>query len=189
MPAKTKTPPARKPAKPAAARMTLAEAMSALEKAGSAQTRKTYARHGATEPMFGVSFATLKTLVKRIDVDHELALRPVGHRQLRRAQPRGEDRRSGADDARATSTAGRRRRACGCARPTSRTSPPRGRTRTRRADRVAGRARRGAALRRVVARRSPWRCATRHARRVVRGASRQHREVDPRRRRTPSARR
>ena len=27
--------------------MTLAEAMSALEKAGSAQTRKTYARHGA----------------------------------------------------------------------------------------------------------------------------------------------
>jgi 3-methyladenine DNA glycosylase AlkD len=65
MPTKTKTPPAR---------MTLAETMSALEKAGSAQTRKTYARHGATEPMFGVSFATLKTLVKRIGVDHELAL-------------------------------------------------------------------------------------------------------------------
>ena len=53
--------------------MTLAEAMSALEKAGSAQARKTYARHGAKEPMFGVSFATLKTLVKRIRVDHELA--------------------------------------------------------------------------------------------------------------------
>jgi 3-methyladenine DNA glycosylase AlkD len=54
--------------------MTLAEVMSVLEKAGSAQARKTYARHGAAEPMFGVSFATLKTLVKRIGVDHELAL-------------------------------------------------------------------------------------------------------------------
>ncbi len=54
--------------------MTLAEAMSALEKAGSEQTRKTYLRHGATPPLFGVSFATLKTLLKRIRVDHELAL-------------------------------------------------------------------------------------------------------------------
>ena len=57
-----------------AARMSLAEAMRTLEKAGSAQTRKTYARHGAEEPMFGVSFADLKTLVKKIGVDHELAL-------------------------------------------------------------------------------------------------------------------
>jgi len=57
----------------AKARMTLAEAMRALEDAGSAQTRKTYARHGAPEPMFGVSFAVLKTLHKRIGVDHELA--------------------------------------------------------------------------------------------------------------------
>jgi 3-methyladenine DNA glycosylase AlkD len=54
--------------------MTLAETMSLLEKAGSEQTRKTYLRHGATPPMFGVSFATLKTLVKRIRVDHDLAL-------------------------------------------------------------------------------------------------------------------
>mgnify|MGYP003594118416 CR=1 FL=1 len=53
--------------------MTLAEAMHALEQAGSAQTRKTYARHGAVEPMFGVSFAALKALHKRIRVDHELA--------------------------------------------------------------------------------------------------------------------
>ena len=74
MPTQTKTPPARKSAKPAAPRMTLAETMSALEKAGSAQTRKTYIRHGAAEPMFGVSFATLKTLLKRIGVDQELAL-------------------------------------------------------------------------------------------------------------------
>jgi 3-methyladenine DNA glycosylase AlkD len=56
------------------ARLTLAETLRALEKAGSEQTRKTYLRHGAQEPLYGVSFATLKTLVKRIGVDHELAL-------------------------------------------------------------------------------------------------------------------
>ena len=61
----------KKAAKP---RMTLAEAMSALEQAGAEQTRKTYLRHGATEPMFGVSFATLKLLHKAIGVDHELAV-------------------------------------------------------------------------------------------------------------------
>src|SRR6185503_19234980 len=60
--------------KSSSARMGLAETMRALEKAGSAQTRKTYLRHGAQEPLFGVSFATLKTLVKKIGVDHELAL-------------------------------------------------------------------------------------------------------------------
>lgn len=53
--------------------MTAAEVLRALEKAGSAQTRKTYLRHGAAEPMFGVSFATLKALVKKIGVDHALA--------------------------------------------------------------------------------------------------------------------
>ncbi len=55
-------------------RMSLDEVMHALERAGSAQTRKTYARHGAQEPMFGVSFAELKKLVKQIKMDHELAL-------------------------------------------------------------------------------------------------------------------
>ncbi len=54
--------------------MSVQDAMSALEAAGSEQTRKTYRRHGALDPMFGVSFATLKTLVKQIRVDHELAL-------------------------------------------------------------------------------------------------------------------
>jgi 3-methyladenine DNA glycosylase AlkD len=57
-----------------APRMSLAEAMKTLEKAGTAQARKTYARHGAREPLFGVSFATLGSLVKRIGVDHDLAL-------------------------------------------------------------------------------------------------------------------
>lgn len=54
--------------------MTLAQVMSMLEKAGSEQTRKTYARHRVTGPMFGVSFATLGALQKRIRVDHALAL-------------------------------------------------------------------------------------------------------------------
>jgi 3-methyladenine DNA glycosylase AlkD len=45
----------------------------ALEKAGSAQTRKIYLRHGATEPLFGVSFADLKAFVKRLGVDDALA--------------------------------------------------------------------------------------------------------------------
>lgn len=53
--------------------MSLQDTMKALEKAGSAQTKKTYARHGAVEPLFGVSFATLKTLYKRIRVDQALA--------------------------------------------------------------------------------------------------------------------
>ena len=61
-------------AKSAPVRLSLHEVMAALQAAGSEQTRKTYARHGVTIPMFGVSFATLKTLYKQIKVDHELAL-------------------------------------------------------------------------------------------------------------------
>lgn len=56
-----------------AGRMSLPEVMAALEKAGSEQTRKTYARHGVMGPMFGVSFAFLKTMHTRIKVDQELA--------------------------------------------------------------------------------------------------------------------
>jgi 3-methyladenine DNA glycosylase AlkD len=74
MPARTNAADVPKAAKAPAPRMTLAETMAALEAAGSEQTRKTYARHGAPGPMFGVSFATLKTLLKRIGVDHELGL-------------------------------------------------------------------------------------------------------------------
>lgn len=60
--------------KPALPPMTLPEVLQALEQAGTAQTRKTWARHGVTGPMFGVSFATLQQLRKRIRVDHALAL-------------------------------------------------------------------------------------------------------------------
>ena len=85
-----------KPKAPPAPRMTLIEAMTTLEKAGSAQTRKTYARHGAQEPMFGVSFAALKTLVKKIGVDHELSLEPLEHQNhdARILAPRSPIRRA-----------------------------------------------------------------------------------------------
>ena len=60
-------------AKVPAARMSLSEVMAILEKLGTEQTRKTWARHGAKGPMFGVLFGELFKLMKRIDVDHELA--------------------------------------------------------------------------------------------------------------------
>lgn len=56
-----------------AARMSLSDVMGILEKLGTEQTRKTWARHGAKGPMFGVLFGELFKLMKRIDVDHELA--------------------------------------------------------------------------------------------------------------------
>jgi 3-methyladenine DNA glycosylase AlkD len=75
----TRRPPAKAPKSSApsggSSGATLEETMRLLEKAGSAQTRKTYARHGASEPMFGVAFSTLGALWKKIRVDHDLALR------------------------------------------------------------------------------------------------------------------
>ena len=60
-------------AKAPAVRMSLAEVMAILEKLGTEQTRKTWARHGARGPMFGVLFGELFNLMKRIDFDHQLA--------------------------------------------------------------------------------------------------------------------
>ena len=54
--------------------MTLNQALHHLAVAGSAQTRKTYARHGAGPKMFGVSYAVLGKLTKQIKRDHALAL-------------------------------------------------------------------------------------------------------------------
>jgi 3-methyladenine DNA glycosylase AlkD len=53
--------------------MNLNEAMKELEALGSEQTRKTWHRHGAVEPMFGVKFGDLAKLQKRIKVNHSLA--------------------------------------------------------------------------------------------------------------------
>ena len=53
--------------------MTFDEAMGALEAKGSEQTRRTYRRHGASDPLFGVKFGDLRPLAKRIETDHVLA--------------------------------------------------------------------------------------------------------------------
>jgi 3-methyladenine DNA glycosylase AlkD len=53
---------------------TVTEILRELEAAGSEQTRGTYRRHGVDGPQFGVSYATLGALTKRIKRDHALAM-------------------------------------------------------------------------------------------------------------------
>jgi 3-methyladenine DNA glycosylase AlkD len=50
------------------------QVLTELQKMGTEQNRKVYARHGVGANMFGVSFADLKILKKKIKVDHDLAL-------------------------------------------------------------------------------------------------------------------
>lgn len=54
--------------------MTRDEVLAELESLGTEQTRKTYARHGVGPEMYGVSYAELYKLQKRIKVDHPLAV-------------------------------------------------------------------------------------------------------------------
>ena len=54
--------------------MTTAQALAALEKAGTAQNRKVYARHGVGPAQFGVSYAELTKLARTIKQDHALAV-------------------------------------------------------------------------------------------------------------------
>lgn len=44
-----------------------------LEELGTPQNRKVYPRHGVREPLFGVSYANLRKLAKRLAPDHRLA--------------------------------------------------------------------------------------------------------------------
>ncbi len=53
---------------------TVKQVMSALKKKGSAQTRKTFARHGSPENMFGVKIADLKVIAKQIKGNQALAM-------------------------------------------------------------------------------------------------------------------
>src|SRR5689334_6201659 len=53
--------------------MNLQEVMLELETLGTEQNRKIFRKHGAHEPLFGVSFANFKILLKKIKIDHELA--------------------------------------------------------------------------------------------------------------------
>ena len=53
--------------------MGFSDVMRTLERMGTAQNRKVYARHGFGETMYGVSFANLGRLKKAIRTDHALA--------------------------------------------------------------------------------------------------------------------
>jgi 3-methyladenine DNA glycosylase AlkD len=55
--------------------MEFQDVMKELELMGTAQNRKIYARHGSKKQMFGVSFANLKKLTKKIKKNHTLALK------------------------------------------------------------------------------------------------------------------
>ena len=55
--------------------MNKTEVIAQLKSMGSAQTRKTYTRHGVVGPMYGVSYANFGKLRKTIGTDHALARR------------------------------------------------------------------------------------------------------------------
>ena len=54
--------------------MNVQETLDTLRSLGTEQNRKTYRRHGAGEDVYGVSFAHLKALQKKIKTDHDLAV-------------------------------------------------------------------------------------------------------------------
>lgn len=54
--------------------MKIGQVLAKLKSLGSAQTRKTYVRHGLVGPMFGVKFGDLNKLTRSLKGDHELAL-------------------------------------------------------------------------------------------------------------------
>lgn len=51
------------------------EVLKELKSMGTAQNRKVYKRHCIDGPMYGVSYANLKALKKKIKVDHDLAVK------------------------------------------------------------------------------------------------------------------
>lgn len=55
--------------------MTLEETMNLLASKGTEQTKKTYRRHGAPEPFFGVKIGDMKPIVKLVKGDQELAMK------------------------------------------------------------------------------------------------------------------
>ena len=54
--------------------MTTAQALAALKKAGTAQNRKIYGRHGVQGEMYGVSYSVMNKMAKTIKRDHALAV-------------------------------------------------------------------------------------------------------------------
>jgi 3-methyladenine DNA glycosylase AlkD len=57
-----------------AVKMSLKEVMAELKKLGTEQTKKTFLRHGAREPYFGVKVGDMKTIQKKVKEDYELSL-------------------------------------------------------------------------------------------------------------------
>lgn len=55
--------------------MTHKEVMDALYKFGNEGTKSIFIKHGAKEPFFGVKVGDLKTIQKKVKIDHELALK------------------------------------------------------------------------------------------------------------------
>jgi 3-methyladenine DNA glycosylase AlkD len=53
--------------------MNVKQALQELSRLGTEQNRKTYRRHGVQGELYGVSFANLKALKRKIKVDHALA--------------------------------------------------------------------------------------------------------------------
>ena len=56
-----------------AEKMTKDQVMKQLKAMGNEQTRKTWTRHGAKEPFFGVKIGDMKTIEKKVKKDHALA--------------------------------------------------------------------------------------------------------------------
>lgn len=54
--------------------MTFKEVMAELKAMGNEQTKKTFTRHGAKEPFYGVKVGDLKKIVKKVKKNHELSL-------------------------------------------------------------------------------------------------------------------
>ena len=54
--------------------MTAKDIVAELKKLGTAQTKKTWMRHGAKEPCFGVKVEDMKKIQKRVKMDYQVAL-------------------------------------------------------------------------------------------------------------------
>src|SRR5262245_2522718 len=54
--------------------MTAQEVLCELQALGTEQTKKTWLRHGAREPVFGVKIGDMKKIQKKIKKDYQLAL-------------------------------------------------------------------------------------------------------------------
>lgn len=54
--------------------MTFQQIMTELEAMGSENTKRIFAKHGAKEPFFGVKVGDMKTIVKKVKKNHDLAL-------------------------------------------------------------------------------------------------------------------